>query len=255
MSHISENTVRFDASAPTDAEIKLQALHHTKDKLLSVVGHDLRNAIGGVISLADMMDRRLDADDLDEARRINGLIRQASMDANNLLSDLVTWTQRNGQDVEFRLEPLNVSDLIETEVSRMRSASSSKSQTIRIEVLSTECLRADRYMLQSIIRNLLSNALKFSCVGGEVLVRAERQLGQWQFSVVDSGIGMSVEIQECLLEVNMLKQQIGTAEEVGSGSGLLLCEAFVLRHGGSLTWESAPNVGSTFTFTIPELIG
>jgi signal transduction histidine kinase len=255
MNHLPEEPAKLGSVAPTDAEIRLQALNHTKDKLMSIVGHDLRTAIGGVVSLVDMMDRCLEANNLDEAKRLNGLIRRASCDADDLLNDLVTWTRSHGQNIEFRLEFLDVAELIETETARMRVPSLRKNQTIRVVVSGTGKLRADRYMLQSILRNLLSNALKFSQTGGEVLVRAEQQNQQWQFSVSDQGVGMSPEIQELLLKIDNRKQQAGTSGEVGSGFGLLLCEEFVQRHGGRLIWESAPNAGSTFSFTIPELIG
>ena len=255
MSHFSQNPVTKDAEGPSDAEIRLQALNHTKDKLLSIVGHDLRTAIGGVISLVDMLDRHLEAGDIDEAKRLNGLIRRASRDADDLLSDLVIWTRSHGQNIHFRLESLDIIDLIETEINRLRVPSLRKDQSIRIVASSTGIIRADRYMLQAIFRNLLTNALKFSYPGGEVVVKAKHQPGQWKFQVCDHGMGMTPEIQELLLKIDNRKQQVGTSGETGSGFGLLLCEDFVQRHGGRLTWESAPNQGSTFSFTVPELRG
>ena len=137
MNHLPEEPAKLGSVAPTDAEIRLQALNHTKDKLMSIVGHDLRTAIGGVVSLVDMMDRCLEANNLDEAKRLNGLIRRASCDADDLLNDLVTWTRSHGQNIEFRLEFLDVVELIETETARMRVPSLRKNQTIRVVVSGT----------------------------------------------------------------------------------------------------------------------
>lgn len=142
---------------------------------MSIVGHDIRSAIGGVLTLTGMLDKSLEAKDLREARRLNGLIRRSTRDAEELLRDLLAWTRSSCQDLEFKLEPLDVLELVETEVERLRAVAQ--------------------------------------------------------------------------------KKQTGTSGESGSGFGLLLCEDFIQRHGGHLTWESKPGKGSTFSFTIPELIG
>ncbi len=241
--------------SPTDEEIRLQALNHTKDKLLSILGHDLRSAIGGVSSLVGMLEKRLEAGDLVEAKRLCGLLHRSSSDADELLTDLVTWTRSQGQGIQFRLEAMDVVELVKVEVDRMMTTAQRKEVSMRIEEHHAGIIRADRYMLQAVFRNLLTNALKFSHRGGEVVVRIRRQPGLWQFEISDNGIGMSPEVQELLLKVDNRKQKVGTSGEAGSGFGLLLCEEFVQRHGGHLSWESALGKGSTFIFTIPELLG
>ena len=110
-------------------------------------------------------------------------------------------------------------------------------------------------MLQVTFRNLLTNAVKFSHPGGEIKICIYRQPGHWKFQVKDQGIGMSKEVQSILLKVDDRKQKSGTSGEIGSGLGLLLCEDFIQRHGGHLTWESTLGEGSTFSFTIPDLLG
>lgn len=241
--------------SPTDEEIRLQALNHTKDKLLTIVGHDLRTAIGGVLSISQMLEKRLQAGDVDEAKRLSGLIRRATHDADDLLNDLVAWIRKSGKDLHFRLESVDISDLVEAEIDRLKSAALRKGQSIKLEAHDTGIIRSDPNMLSSILRNLLTNALKFSYRGSEIIVRIYRQPGQWEFQISDSGIGMSNEVQDLLLKIDDRKQKTGTSGETGSGFGLLLCEDFIQRHGGHLTWESAPGKGSTFSFTIPELLG
>ena len=242
-------------SSPTDEEIRLQALNHTKDKLLSIVGHDLRTAIGGVLSISHMLEKRLDEGDTKEATRLSGLIRRASRDADDLLRDLINWTRTSGKELNFRLESIDIMELVEAEVERLKSTAHRKKQRIRIRAYDSGIIRADSYMLRAIIRNLLTNALKFSHLEGVVDIRIYRQPGLWEFQGSDKGTGMSQEEQQLLLKIDGRKQKTGTSGESGSGFGILLCEDFIQRHGGHLTWESAPNQGTTFSFTIPELIG
>lgn len=245
----------FIHGSPTDEEIRLQALNHSKDKLLSIVGHDLRSAIGGVLAIVRMLDKRLEQGDVEEATRLSGLIRKATHDADDLLKDLVAWTRNSGQDLKFRLESIDVLDLLSNEVGRLEASTNRKKQKIRIEAYDSGLIRADPYMLQAIFRNLLTNAIKFSHLGGEIKICIYRQPGLWEFQVKDKGLGMSDEVQALLLKIDDRKQKTGTSGEVGSGFGLLLCEDFIQRHGGHLTWESALEQGSTFSFTIPELLG
>jgi signal transduction histidine kinase len=245
----------FPYSSPTDEEIRLQALNHSKDKLLSIVGHDLRSAIGGVLAIVRMLDKRLEQNDIEEAKRLSGLIYKASHDADDLLKDLVAWTRHSGHELKFHLESIDIIELLKTEVARLQATAEQKNQNIKIEASSSGMLRADPNMLQATFRNLLTNAIKFSYPESEIEIGISRQPGLWKFQVKDSGIGMTEELQSLLLKIDDRKQKNGTSGETGSGFGLLLCEEFIQRHGGQLTWESAPGEGTTFSFTIPELLG
>ncbi|WP_269524139.1 sensor histidine kinase [Coraliomargarita parva] len=253
--NLAKHGVEHPFGSPTDEEIRLQALNHSKDRLLSIVGHDLRTAIGGVVTLVSLLDKRLDQGDVEDAKRLSGLIRRSAHDADDLLRDLVAWTRSSGQELKFRMERIEITQLIETEMERLESMAARKNQKIRLEAYDSGLIRADPYMLQAIFRNLLSNALKYSHQGGVVTVRIYRQPGLWEFQVCDKGVGMSPEVQALLLKIDDRKKQSGTSGEVGSGFGLMLCEDFVQRHGGHLTWESAPGEGTTISFTIPELLG
>jgi signal transduction histidine kinase len=251
----STDPILFPQGSPTDEEIRLRALNHTKDRLMSIVGHDIRTAIGGVLTLTGMLDKSLEAKDVKEAKRLNGLIRRSSRDAEELLRDLLAWSRSSRQDIEFKLEPIDVLELVQTEVDRLRAVALKKHQRIQVKDFDSGMIRADRYMLSAVFRNLITNALKFSHNEGIVTVNIFRQPGLWEFQVADRGIGMSTEVQARLLKIDDRKKQTGTSGEGGSGFGLLLCEDFIQRHGGHLTWESKPGKGSTFSFTIPELIG
>lgn len=250
-----ESPNSFIHGSPTDEEIRLQALNHSKDRLLSIVGHDLRSAIGSVLGIVRMLDKRLEQNDIEDAMRLSGLIRKATHDADDLLKDLVAWTRSSGQELKFRLESIDILQLLETEIERLQTSAQRKKQRIKVEAYDSGMIRADPYMLQAIFRNLLTNAIKFSHQSGEIKICIYRQPGLWEFQVKDKGVGMSEEVQALLLKIDDRKQKSGTSGEVGSGFGLLLCEDFIQRHGGHLTWESALGEGSSFSFTIPELLG
>lgn len=252
---LPEDPNSFIHGSPTDEEIRLRALNHSKDKLLSIVGHDLRSAIGGVLVIVRMLDKRLEQGDIEDATRLSGLIRKASHDADDLLKDLVAWTRNSGQELKFRLGSMDILELLDNEVHRLESSTNRKKQKIRIEAYDSGLIRADPHMLQAIFRNLLTNAIKFSHPEGEIKICIYRQPGLWEFQVKDKGTGMSEEVQSLLLKIDDRKQKTGTSGESGSGFGLLLCEDFIQRHGGHLTWESALGLGTTFSFTIPELLG
>lgn len=245
----------FIYGSPTDEEIRLQALNHSKDKLLSIVGHDLRSAIGSVIGIVSMLEKHLKKGDIEEAKHLSGLIRRATHDADDLLNDLVAWTRNSGQELKFRLEVIDLLELLNAEIDRLKARAQRKNVNLKVEAYEFGIIRADRYMLQAIFRNLLTNAIKFSHPDEDITVRIYRQPGLWEFQVKDQGIGMSKEVQSLLLKIDERKQVAGTSGETGSGFGLLLCEDFIQRHGGHLTWESALGKGTTFSFTIPELVG
>jgi len=239
--------------SPADEVIRLEALNHTKDKLLSLVGHDLRITIGGILAITDMLDKCLKEGDIEEVTRLSGLIRRSSLDANDLLNDLVTWTRKSGNDLHFQLESADSYEIINSEVNSLGGIANRKNQTIRIEAHGSGMMRVDLHMFRAVLRNLLTNALKFSHTDSEVVVRSSRKKGEWEFQVCDTGVGMSPEIQDLLLKIDDRKQKLGTSGEKGSGLGLLLCEDFVHRHGGHLTWQSS--LGEGTTFTIPDLLG
>lgn len=240
---------------PTDEEIRLRELNHGKDRLMSIVGHDIRTAIGGILSLTGMLNKKLDANDLQEAKRLNELIRISSRDAEDLLGDLLTWARSSRQNLDFKIEPIDIPEFVQTEEARLRAVALKKHQQIELKSFDSGRMRADRFMLSAIFRNLITNALKFSPEGSVVTVNILRHPGLWEFQIADQGIGMTDEVQKRLLKIDDWKRQPGTSGESGSGFGLLLCEDFIQRHGGHLTWESKPGEGSTFSFTIPELIG
>lgn len=242
-------------SSLADEVIRLEALNYTKDKLLTLVGHDLRTAIGGILSLTDMLGEQLSKGETKEAARLSGLIRRSSLDADDLLKDLLAWARKSENDLNFHLESADCNELIRSEVNNLGGIAGRKNQTIRIEAHDSGIIRVDLHMFRAILRNLLTNALKFSHPDSEVSVACCRKKGEWEFVVRDNGIGMNEEIQDLLLKIDDRKKTLGTSGEKGSGLGLLLCEDFVHRHGGHLTWESSSGKGTTFTFTIPDLLG
>ena len=247
--------VQFQQDGPSDEEIRLRALKQTKDRLMSIVGHYLRTAVGGVRSLTSMLERRLEKGDIEDAQRLSGLLRRSALDADDLLKDLPPSARSTHEEHHFKLESLDLQGVIQAEADRLQSTAMQKNQQIILDTKDSGMVRADPFMLSAILRNLIGNALKFFYAGGKITIRTKREPGHWLINVSDRGIGMSEEIQALLLKIDKRKQQTGPKGEKGSGFGLLRCEDFVARHSGHLTWVSSPGEGSTFSFTIPELFG
>jgi len=241
--------------SPTDEELRLRALNHSKDKLFSIVGHDLRSAISGVLSGIPALEKGLDKGNIDDAKLMLKSIQKAAEGANDLLGDLAAWTRNSTNELGFKLEQVDLLELVKVEVRRLKEMAEQKMQTIRIQAADAGFIRVDANMFRSIIRNLLTNAIKFSHQGGLIRVSIFRHLGNWEFQVVDEGIGMDAKTQSCLLSLDETKKHQGTAGESGSGFGLLLCDDLIQRHGGELSWTSEKGKGSTFAFTIPDLLG
>jgi signal transduction histidine kinase len=253
-SHASAS-IYLNSDSLTDEEVRLRALNHSKDKLFSIVGHDLRSAISAVLSGIPLLEKRLDDKNLDEAKRLARSIHKTAQDASDLLGDLAAWTRNSTNELGFNLEKVDLLELLQVEIDRLQEAADQKMQAIKIEPADSGLIRVDPNMFRSIFRNLLTNAIKFSHQGGITRISIFRHSGNWEFQVADEGVGMDAGVQSRLLSLDENKKRLGTSGESGSGFGLLLCDDLIQRHGGELTWTSKKDKGSTFSFTIPDLVG
>ena len=231
---------------------ELQELNVTKDKFFSIIAHDLRGPLGGLLGLArQMANKSLKlSDDMKET-----MILCLSLSAQNtydLLQNLLEWSQMVRGNTAFNLQNLILKDIITGCVNLAAESAREKSISLNIEVSNELQVSADSNMLQTVIRNLLSNSVKFTCNGGKVIVSAEpAENNMIVISVKDSGIGISDQMQAKLFSIDATTKRPGTNRELSTGLGLLLCKEFVENHGGKIWVESVEGRGSTFYFTIP----
>ena len=232
---------------------ELQALNSSKDKFFSIIAHDLRGPLGGLLGLSEIMaDESQPLTDL-EKKEMTTAMSQSARNIFNLLENLLEWAQMQQGNTSFmpQLSDLNkvVSDCIKVLIETSRN----KGITVSIDIAAGHEIFADTNMFQSIIRNLVSNAVKFTPKGGKVSISA--RLTENSTSVItvkDTGIGMSDDMINRLFKVDGNSSRPGTEGEHSAGLGLLLCKEFVEKHGGELWVESQQGSGSAFHFTVPS---
>jgi len=175
------------------------------------------------------------------------------MFANKLLENLLHWARSQTGKIEYKPEPINLRKLSFESIELLKSQALKKSIDLSSKIDPLIEVNADRNMLETIIRNLVSNALKFTPENGKVRVTSADLGNMVEVSVVDSGIGMSQEDVKKLFRIDVKNSEIGKSKEKGTGLGLILCKEFVERHGGIIWVESELEHGSKFNFTLPKL--
>jgi len=231
---------------------ELQKLNETKDKFFSIIAHDLRNPFNAVYMLSEALKRRFDINEESETKQIVDLLHLSSKEINELLDNLLTWSRLQRNKLEYIPEEIKIKQLFNSNLVLYDSIAKSKNINLYANVESDLHLIADRNMLNTIIRNLLTNAIKFTHEKGTVKMEATEEVDYIRFLVNDTGIGMTKEEIENLFTINKSLIKTGTADERGTGIGLMLCKEFVEKHHGELWVESEKGKGSTFYFTIKK---
>jgi len=230
---------------------ELQNLNATKDKFFSIIAHDIKNPFSAILGLAEML--KANYEELDEEARLEivDMINTSSQSVYQLLDNLLKWSRSQRGVIEFNPENIELHGAIADVIALMNGSAETKKIEFEVQVPKGLSVGADMQMLDVILRNLISNALKFTNTGGRVQVQAEASGEFVQINVSDNGVGMSPEVKEKLFEIDSNHTLRGTANEEGSGLGLILVKEFVSRHGGDIWVVSEPGKGSSFYFTLP----
>jgi len=250
--HINEITERKNAEELLAKQTKeLQEVNATKDKFMSIIAHDLKSPFNAIIGFSDLMLQNFDQ--LDQDTFLKGLktIESASTHAYKLLENLLIWSQNQTGKSQFNPEKLNLKAHINESLKMVESAAINKKIKISVSVMKDLYVFADKNMFDSIIRNLISNAIKFSFKGGKIKISAIESDTEIQISVSDKGIGISPERQSAIFEIDKFTNTSGTENELGTGLGLILCKDFIARHKGKIWVESTPYVGTLVSFSLP----
>lgn len=229
---------------------ELEELNTTKDKIFSVIAHDLRGPLGNVSQLADMMwlDKNLRNEETIE------LLKDASKRSFDLLDSLLHWAKAQYGDSEYQLAKVNIYALADDTMQLYSLKAKAKEISIENKVPKTLYANADLNMINTVIRNLVSNALKFTLVGGTITLGGTEDIDQGTISfwVSDSGLGIAEEKLKTIFEAGKNKSVKGTDGETGTGLGLVICKDFVEKNGGTIVASSQLGRGSKFTITLPS---
>lgn len=234
----------------------LVATNNSKDKFFSIIAHDLRGPFNSIIGFSELLNKDFDTLSNDKKRSYLNIVLKGINNVYKLLENLLLWSQTQRGTLEFNLKQLNLAQISNTSIKLMELSAVNKSIKISNHIPKTIDLMADEVLLSTVIRNLLSNALKFTPKGGHVELNAkiteEIQHHKYvEISIKDNGVGIPLAFQSDLFTLENKNKTKGTNNENGTGLGLIICKEFVEKHKGKIWVESEPNKGSTFYFTIP----
>jgi len=251
--NVRDITERKNAEqALKESEARLAELNVTKDRLFSIIGHDLRGPFNSIIGFSDLLLNQIEEKDFEGIERYARIIRDSSHRAMDLLTNLLEWSRAQSGKIEFNPEYVELVTVIDEIVAFLNDSAQQKSITISRNLPHHLPVLADKDMVHTILRNLVSNGIKFSNSGGNIIIKAEQMDDQLTISVADDGVGINEEVLDKLFHIEKSHSTRGTLQEKGTGLGLLLCKDFVEKHGGMIWAESIAGEGSVFYFTIPQ---
>ncbi len=234
------------------SESQLKQLNHTKDKLFSIIAHDLKNPFIGLISISKVLitAKNIPAE---EQKDYISKMYVSLKSLNELLENLLSWARSQLNTVEYYPEFILPEKIIQEVLNNLDILISQKKINIDLDIQTKSEAYADKNLLRIVIENLLSNALKFSYKNDNITIRVEEKNKEIQISVQDFGVGMSDETLKKVFKFKYLTSMVGTEGERGTGLGIHICKEFVEKNCGKIWVESSEGVGTIFTFTIPKL--
>ncbi len=235
-----------------DSESNLRKVAETKDKFFSIIAHDIKNPFGIILGYSDLIIEDFKDLDKDTILKYIKTIHSSSEKLFQLLEQLLLWSRAQNGSLEFIPERIALSRLVNNNITILHSNADSKNIKVINRIPDDLSIFADELMLNTIFRNLISNAIKFSEKNKEITIDASRINGHTQIEVKDQGIGINENDITKLFKSNFNSSTVGTYNEKGSGIGLSLCHEFTKRHNGNIWVESETNKGSAFFFTIPN---
>ena len=233
---------------------QLQKLNASKDKLFSVIAHDLRSPFNGFLGLTQLMVEDLSTMTLEEIQTIALSMRNSATTLYRLLENLLQWSMLQQNRISFNPALIPLSPLVSDSIGMANLLATSKEIRISTNISDDILVFADSNMLLTILRNLVSNGVKFTKKGGQVIISAETLDNFTIISIEDSGIGMTPDMVNDLFRLDVNTSRKGTDGESSTGLGLIICKDFVEKHSGTMWVESEVGKGSTFCFSIPNCL-
>ena len=228
---------------------KLEEVNRVKDKLFSVVSHDIRAPLTSLQSVLNLVKvKRLDAEEFKEVAE--ELARQLGK-TSEFTSNLLQWAKLQLKGEHFETEILNMNQLVSKAMELIEPDIRGKNLSIRNEVESNARVEADENMIMTVVRNLLGNAIKFTSANGVITISSKSDLHSVTISVTDTGVGIAQEHLKTLFTLSSITTLV-TQQEKGTGLGLMLCKEYIEKNRGRIWVESEENQGTTFYFSLPK---
>lgn len=230
---------------------ELEELIATRNKFFSIIAYDLINSFSTIEGFAKLLLEESSSFTTEERESFLQLIVNSSQNTNRSLENLILWSRLQVGNMDYALENVNIVDLINDTVSQLRAMAQKKNINIEVSLPEQLCLTLDKFMISTVLRNLITNAIKYTHKSGSISINLEEKEGRIQVSVKDNGIGIYKENIAKLFKITEKFSMQGTEQEEGTGLGLILSKGFIDLHNGEIMVESQIGKGSTFTFTLP----
>jgi signal transduction histidine kinase len=229
-------------------------LNATKDKFFSIIAHDLKNPFNNILASSNLLVSHINTMAPNHVLKSVAAINNSANSAYKLLENLLEWSRAQTGLIEFKQERTILKNDIDLACEITESIALNKNISLDLNISQSIEVFADRNMLNTILRNLITNALKYTNKGGVIKIRAYSQDNNIIVSVIDNGVGIEPAIMDNLFNIRQKVSTVGTERETGTGLGLLLCKEFIEKHGGEIWVDSELGKGSEFKFTLPKYI-
>jgi PAS domain S-box-containing protein len=231
--------------------VELQKTNATKDRLFSIIAHDLKNPFHSILGFTSILQSKYKDIEREKLKEFLGMIHDSTSSAYQLLENLLEWARTQTNNVNFRPTMTNVRAIADEAVSLLSLNASNKNITFKNDIDESLMIFADQNMLTTVIRNISGNAIKFTNEGGSITFTSTTDKAFVRINIIDSGVGMPQERVNSLFDLDKVKSSAGTTGETGTGLGLLVCAEFMKLNNGEIKVASKPGKGSTFTLELP----
>ncbi len=235
-----------------EKNIELSNLNATKDKFFSIISHDLKGPLNSLTSFSGLLINHLDSLSKEEIQMLAKDLDKSLKNLFVLLENLLEWSRSQTGNIEFKPVPFDLGAVLQQNKELLSTQAQNKKITILSEVNSEVIVHAHQQSVNTVVRNLLSNAIKFTPEGGVIALALQQTNNEALVSISDTGVGMSSEVMDKLFRIDAKHSTQGTANEKGTGLGLILCKEFIEKNGGRIWVKSETGKGSVFSFTLPN---
>lgn len=234
-----------------DSKKMIVEMNKSRDKLYSIIAHDIRSPLSGILQTVDAIDQGYFDPNSDDFRELIHHLKIRTKETSTLLTSLLQWTRLQSEEIQLDLKQNDISVVIKSCIQLLEANAHDKDiRLIYEDTLPGVCIY-DEVSMHTVIRNIISNAIKFTPISGSITIKINQTGTELQISIQDTGIGMSDEVIKTIFERNQHFSSSGTANEQGTGLGLMLVKDFVKKNNGQIMVNSSIGQGTIFTISLP----
>jgi two-component system sensor histidine kinase/response regulator len=233
-------------------KVELKKLNASKDKFFSIIAHDLRAPFSGLLGITDFIIKNLENFSQSDIKEHLDSLREAAETVYTLLENLLSWSRLQRGTMKKQPEDIRLDEIAAQNMRLFASSAEQKQISLVNQIPEGTTAYADKHMIDTVMRNLLSNALKFTYTGGVISLLAHKNEKDVEFAISDTGTGIPQEDIPQLFQIDIKYSRAGTAGEEGTGLGLILCKDLIEKNGGTILVESEVGQGTTFTVRLPS---